>query len=46
MRRAICAVYDESWEDRRCYQKHNGIAQFYYYEHVSQSCVEAKSISI
>jgi len=30
MRRAICAVYVESWEDRLYYRKHNGIAQFYY----------------
>jgi len=27
MRRAICAVYIERWEDRQCYRKHNGIAQ-------------------
>jgi hypothetical protein len=29
MRRAICAVYVESWEDRLYYRKHNGIVQFY-----------------
>jgi len=45
MRRAICAVYVERWEDSLCYRKHNGIAQFYN-EHVSQRCGEAKSISI
>jgi len=26
MRRTICAVYVESWEDRLYYRKHNGIA--------------------
>jgi len=31
--------------NRRYYRKHNGIAQFYY-EHVSQRCVEAKSTEI
>jgi hypothetical protein len=31
--------------NRLYYRKHNGIAQFYY-EHVSQRCVEAKSVSI
>jgi hypothetical protein len=39
MRRAICAVYVERWEDRPFYRKHNGLAQFYY-EHVSQRCGE------
>jgi hypothetical protein len=33
MRTAICAVYDERWEDRLWYRKQNGIAQFFY-EHV------------
>jgi len=45
MRRAICAVYFERWKDRMYYRKNDGIAQFYN-EHVSQCCVEAKSISI
>jgi hypothetical protein len=31
--------------NRLYYRKHNGIAQLYY-EHVSQRCEEAKSISI
>jgi hypothetical protein len=42
MRRAICAVYIERWEDTLYYRKHNANAQFYY-EHVSQRCGEAKS---
>jgi len=29
MRRAICAVLVESWENRLYYRKNNGIAQFY-----------------
>jgi hypothetical protein len=45
MRRTICAVYVESWEERLYYGKHDGIAQFYY-EHDSQRSGEAKSISI
>jgi len=45
MRRAICAVYVERWEDRLYYRKHNGITHFYY-EHVSQRCGEVKYISI
>jgi hypothetical protein len=45
MRRAVCAVYVEHWEERQYYRKPNGIAQFYY-EHVSQRCGEAESISI
>jgi len=45
MRRAICAVYVERWEDRLCYRKHNGIAQCCF-EHVSQRYGEAKSISV
>jgi len=44
MRRAIRAVYIERCKARLYYRK-NGIAQFYY-EHVSQRCGEAKSISI
>jgi len=26
MRRAICAIYVQRWEDRLCYRKHNGFA--------------------
>jgi hypothetical protein len=44
MRRAKCAVSVEISEDSLYYRKHNGIAQFYY-EHDSQRCGEAKSIS-
>jgi len=42
MRRAICAVYVERWDNRLYYRKHNGIAQRYF-EHVSRYG-EAKSI--
>jgi hypothetical protein len=45
MRTTICPVYDERWEDRLWYRKQNGIAQLFY-EHVSNHCGEAKSISI
>jgi hypothetical protein len=45
MRRTICAVYNERWEDRLYYRKNNGITQFDY-EHVSQRCGEPKSTSI
>jgi hypothetical protein len=45
MRRVICAVYVERWQDSLYYRKYNGITQFYY-EHVSQRCGEAKHISI
>jgi len=45
MRRTICAVYVERWEDRVYYRKQNGIAQCYF-EDVSQRCGEAKSISV
>jgi hypothetical protein len=44
MRRAIYAVHVERSEDRLYYRKHNEITQFYY-EHVSQRCGEAKSVS-
>jgi len=43
MSKAICAVYDERWEDRLWYRKLNGIAQFFY-EHVAKLCGEAISI--
>jgi hypothetical protein len=45
MRWATYEVHLESWEDHLYYRKHYGITQFYY-EHVSQPCGEAKSISI
>jgi hypothetical protein len=45
MRRAICAVYVEIWEDRLYYRKHNRITHVYY-EYDWERCGEAKSILI
>jgi len=43
MRRTICAVNIQRWEDRLYRRKQNGIPQRSL-EYVSQNCVEAKSI--
>jgi hypothetical protein len=45
MRRAICAVHVEFWEDCLYYRKHDGIAQCYF-ELLSQQFGEAKFISV